>query len=262
MERLVAAGAAAADQLPLARQTLEVARSNRDIAAAQARALTAGGADRLTAEAQVAQARAAVSLAEARVADTRILAPTAGRVLTRDVEPGDAVATGRVVLELALDGPTQLVAIPDEKDVARLAESQRAMASADAFPDQRFAARVSYVAPSIDPAQGTVEVRLDVDSAPAYLRPDMTVSVQIETGRKGSVLAIPTAAIESIGTDSAWVRVIRNGRVARQPVKLGLKGDRFVEVTDGLAEGEAVVDPVAGRLAVGARVRPRLKEQG
>lgn len=257
MERLVAAGASAAEQLSLAKQQLEVARSNRDIALAQGRALAAGGSDQLAVAAQVAQARAALAVADARVADTKIKAPADGRVLTREVEPGDAIGVGQVVMELALDGPTQLVAIPDEKDLARLADSQPAMASADAFPSSRFTARVSYVAPSIDPAQGTVEVRLDVDSTPSYLRPDMTVSVQIETARRQGVLALPIGAVEAPATDTAWVRAVRGGRVVRQPVRLGLRGDLFVEVVNGLTEGEQVVAPSVGGIAIGARVRPK-----
>ncbi len=224
-ERLVAAGAASTEQLDLANQVLAAARSQRDIATAQNDATGGAGSERRGSEASLAQAQAAVALARARLANTRIVAPGPGRVLTRAVEPGDALQSGRVVLTLALDGTTQLVAVPDEKDVARLREGQPATASAEAFPDQTFAARVVYVAPAIDPDQGTVEIRLDVDSVPAYLRPDMTVSVQVETARRSNALAIPSSAIRDLMTPAPWVLVVRGGRAVRLPVTLGIRGN-------------------------------------
>lgn len=257
MQRLVDAGASAADQLDLARQSLEAARSQRDIARAQLRASGGGGSDRRGADANLEQARGALALAEARLANTRVVSPGAGRILTRDVEPGDAVQTGRVLLTMALDGPTQLVAVPDEKDVSRLAEGQPAVASADPYPDQAFPARVSYVAPSIDPEQGTVEVRLDVDSAPPFLRPDMTVSVQIETARRPAALTVPLAAIREPLSRAPWVLRLEGGRAVRRDLTLGVRGEVHAEVLTGLEEGDRIVAASARGVVAGDRIRAR-----
>ncbi len=256
-QRLVAAGATSTEQLDLANQVLAAARSQRDIAMAQKDATAGAGSERRGSEATLAEAVAAVALARARLANTRITAPGAGRVLTRDVEPGDAIQSGRVVLTLALDGTTQLVAVPDEKDVARLREGQLATASAEAFPEQTFAARVVYVAPAIDPEQGTVEIRLDVDRAPAYLRPDMTVSVQVETARRPNALVLPSSAIRDVVTPAPWVMVIRDGRVVRLPVTLGIRSEQSAEILTGPAEGDRVVGAGARSAVVGMRARPK-----
>lgn len=256
-ERLAAAGATSAEQVELANQTLAAARAQREIALAQRNATAGSGSELLGSEANQGQARAAVALARARLANTRIVAPGAGRLLTRDVEPGDAVQSGRIVLTLALDGTTQLVAVPDEKDVARLTEGQPATASAEAFPEQRFAARVVYVAPAIDPDQGTVEIRLDVDSAPSYLRPDMTVSVQVETARRPNALVVPVGVVRDLTTSAPWVMAIREGRVVRIPVTLGIRGEATVEVLGGLAEGDRVVAASARGVEPGIRARPK-----
>ncbi len=159
---------------------------------------------------------------------------------------------------MALDGPTQLVAVPDEKDVSRLVLGQTALASADPYPDQSFVARVSYLAPAIDPEQGTIEVRLDVDSAPPYLRPDMTVSVQIETARRPAALTIPLAAIREPLSTSPWVLLIEEGRAVRREVKLGIRGDVHAELLAGLAEGDRIVAGSARGVVAGDRVRARL----
>ncbi len=93
------------------------------------------------------------------------------------------VQPGRTLLVVARDGPTQLSVLPDEKNLAFLRLGQPATASVDAFPDRVFPARVAYIAPAVDLSRGTVEVKLDVPDPPPFLRPDMTVSVNVEVGR-------------------------------------------------------------------------------
>ncbi|HEX9166877.1 MAG TPA: efflux RND transporter periplasmic adaptor subunit [Gemmatimonadales bacterium] len=250
-------GSVSEEEFDATRQAYEAARSQRDIARAQAAATDTAGADLRIAEAAVAAAQAASQSAQARLAYTRIVAPGRGMVLTRAVEPGDAVQPGRVLMELALEAPAMLSVVPDEKNLASLAVGQFALASADAFPTERFTARTSYISPVVDPAQGTVEVRLTVDSAPAYLRPDMTVSVDIEVARRDTTLVVPLEAVHEPLSAAPWVYVIRDRRLARQTVRLGARGTRFGEVLEGLQEGEAVV-PVSNRTAAeGMRARAR-----
>lgn len=256
-QRLYEAGAGAAQELDLARQGLEAARANRDIALLEFAAVTGDGAEVRAAMAQVEEARAAVALARARLEHTRITAPGPGRVLGRSVEPGDVVSVGRTLLTLALDGPTQLVALPDERDVARVTVGQPAMASADAYPDQTFPATVTFVAPVIDAAQGTVEVRLEVPDPPAFLRPDMTVSIRIEVARRSGVVALPSVAVQDASAGEPWVLALRHGRLQRQLVRLGLRGDEWVEIQTGVAEGERIAVPPWDGLKPGRRARAR-----
>lgn len=249
-ETLLKGGATSEDQFEQARQVLESARSQRDIARAQAAATQSSGADIMAAE-------AALDAAEARLAYTRIIAPADGVVLTRNLEPGDAVQPGRTLLELALRSRTMLSVVPDEKNLARLAVGQPAQASADAFPESRFRARVAYVSPVVDPAQGTVEVRLAVDSVPAYLRPDMTVSVDIEVARQDRAVVIPLEAVRDPLSPHPWTLVVRDRHVVRQPLTLGIRGNELAQVLDGVKAGELVVPLSARGVAVGERVRAR-----
>jgi HlyD family secretion protein len=161
-------------------------------------------------------------------------------------------------MELGVRATAQLVVLPDERNLASLAVGQRAVASADAFPERSFPARVSYISPAVDATQGTIEVRLAMDSVPPYLRPDMTVSVEIEVARVDRALVIPLDAVRDPQSPDAWVLVRRDGRARRQPVRLGARGDRFVQVLEGLREGEIVLQPGLRRLEPGSRVRVRL----
>jgi HlyD family secretion protein len=252
IEAVFEEGALTQQRVEQARQRADDARSRLEAA----RARTGPGGN-----ATVARAQAALDVARARLQLTRVVAPADGVVLTRSVEPGDAVQPGRALLDLALDGPTELVVFPSEDNLGQLQVGAPATASADAYPDSAFPARVSLVAPSVDPAQGTVEVRLAVDDPPSYLRPEMTVSVNIEAGRSADAPVLPEEAVRGLGTDAPWVAVAREGRLARQPVRVGLRADRYVEILSGVEPGELVVPP-DGSPELGDRVRVRRPPEG
>ena len=260
VERLRAlfdAGGVSRQELERAERAAESARTRLERATASAQSLSGGGASRRAAEAAVAQARNALSAAEARLALTQIRSSAAGTVLIRNVEPGDAVQPGAVLMEIALDGPTELIVFPDERSLASLQTGQSALASADAYPDRTFDARIDRIAPVVDPQQGTVEVRLGVPEPPAYLLPDMTVSVNIELGRRPRAATLPLDAVRAVSSDTAWVMAVREGRATPVRVRVGARDERFVEILAGLDEGERVVADPAADVAAGDRVRTR-----
>ncbi len=260
-EDLAKAGAVTKAELDDAVQALALARSQQESAAAQAMSAAEAGSDFRLAVAAVAQARAAEVVAQTRLAQTRLTAPAAGLILQRQVEPGDVVQPGRVLMVLARSGETLLSMQPDEKNLALIKLGASAEAVADAFPAQPFAAEVSYLAPSVDPAHGTFEARLKVASPPDFLRTDMTVSVNVEVDRRAGALTLPADAIRDVGRET-WVWAIRDGVIERVVVTLGIRGEDAVEVLAGLAADELVLTPGAGLVTAGKRVRPRLVVPG
>lgn len=254
---LVQSGALAQDALDRDQRALDLARSQRDAAATQAQSAGARGSESRLAFASLGQARAALLAAEARLAQTRILAPADGVILTRSVEPGAVVQPGAKLLSLAKDGPPELLVEPDEKALAHLRPGQRAIASADAFPAETFQATVKSIAPAVDAARGTVEVKLSTESPPPVLRPDMTVSVEIEVDRRAGALVLPAEAVRNPSSKAPWVLAVQGGRAERREIKLGIAGEGSVEIAAGLAEGEQVILPSAGPIEPGRKVRPR-----
>ncbi len=184
--------------------------------------------------------RTQLDAARAKLDYLLIKAPVDGTLIARAVERGESVQPGKALMVLSPAGDTQLVLQIDERNLARLRIGQHALASADAYPAQRFDAVLAYINPGVDAQRGTVEVKLDVPNAPEYLRDDMTVSVDIETDRHRDALVVPAAALHD-PAGAAFVFVVRLGRAVRQPLKLGLRGEGAAEVLEGLAEGEAVV---------------------
>jgi len=247
------------DRQLIARESLEqaeqaeiVARAAADTARVQLARLALGDADE-------AVLRERLAAAQAALARTEIRAGVAGTVLSRNAEPGDLVQPGKVLFEIARAGGTEILVPLDEKNLGAVALDQTAQCIADAYPNDVFMARVSLIAPKIDPLRGTVDVRLSVNPMPAFLREDMTVSVNIEAARRDSALAISNDAL-LLGSDRrATVLAVRSGRAERVPVQLGLRGLTLSEVVGGLAAGDIVLaDPT---VAEGRRVRVAVQAQ-
>jgi HlyD family secretion protein len=246
---------------------LDEATRARDVAVSQLErerlllgSTRAQGSEVKLAEARLSQARATVAVARERLSRTVITAPGSGVVIGRKVEAGDLAQPGVVLLTLSRPGRTQLIAQVDEKNLGLLQVGQQAAGSADAFPDRTFPARLSTIVPAVDPLRGTIEVRFDVESAPSYLVPDMTVSVEISVARRSKTMTIPTETVRDVST-TPWVLVIREGRAVRQAITTGIRGNGVTEVSHGLQVGEMVV-PTTDLTVAGSRVRTRTTVSG
>ena len=233
-------------KLDEAARQLETARAQLRTALAQRDANSPRGAERQGVQARLAQSQAALASAEARRELLTLRAPVDSLVLARDVEPGDVAQAGKALLTLAQSGETRIYATLDEKNLRHLRLDARAQAVADAFPGQPFDAVVYYISPAVDAQRGTVEVRLRVPEPPGYLKPDMTVSVEVVIGRRDAALALPLEAVRDAETAEPWVLLARDCNAVRVPVKIGLRGVGRVEITDGLNEGEVAILPAGG----------------
>ncbi|WP_347455639.1 efflux RND transporter periplasmic adaptor subunit [Acinetobacter thermotolerans] len=241
-------GILSAEEIERAVEAERVARSNYETARLKAASLASG-------QVEEASLREQLAVAKAQLDKTKIRATVAGTVLTRNVEPGDLVQPGQTLFTIALDGNTEIRVPLDERNLSRLALQQKAVVIADAYPEKSFPAWVNYIAPSIDPQRGTVELRLTVDPVPDFLRQDMTVSVNIETAKRNHALAIPNDALTGIKGDQATVLLVRNGKVQRQQVTLGLRGQDHAEIISGLKAGDEVLANPDAELEDGSRVR-------
>ncbi len=242
-------------ELETAQRNLTIATSKLAAAQLQVQSNQASGSDAQLAVTGLDQAQAALQLAKIKLAQTAILAPADGTLISRSIEPGEMVTSGKALMVLAAQGETLIEVQIDEKNLAKLALAQAALCSADAFPQQRFNAEVAYINPGVDATRGAVEVKLRVTQPPAYLRQDMTVSVDIETAQKSTALVMPIGALHEPNSDAPWVLVVRQQRAVRQAVTLGLRGDDKVEVLSGLVAGDAVIPVNLALIKANQRVR-------
>ena len=123
-----------------------------------------------------------------------------------------------------------------------------------AFPNETFAAVVTYINPGIDITRASVEVKLTVAEPPPYLRQDMTVSVDIEVARRRDTLILPLPDIHDALTRTPWLMTVRGYRAHKQPVRLGIRGNTHVEVLDGIGDHDLVI-PGTAAVRTGQRIR-------
>src|SRR5690606_14840111 len=146
-----------------------------------------------------------------------------------------------VLFEIERSGDTEILVPVDEENLAVREIGQEAMCVADAFPSQPFGAEIVFISPRIDPQRGSVDVRLRVSPVPHFLRQDMTVSVNVETGRRERALVLPNDALTAVSSNRAYVLAVRDGRAERVAVTLGLRGLALTEVIAGIGAGERVL---------------------
>lgn len=254
-EKLAESNAVPQKEVDDARNAVAVARAQRNAAEAQRLASTPVGADSRVALAAQLQAEAELSGAKVRLAQTRIVALQDGTVLSRQVEPGDVAQPAQTLLVLAANADVELEFHPDERNLAALHLGQVAAVSADAYPQDVFEAKVSFIAPAVDPQRGSIEVRLAMAKLPAFLKPDMTVSIDLTIATKARALVVPSDAVRDAATPRPYVLVVVDGHVQRKDVRLGIRGDGATEIESGLDEGADVIIPDGRRLEPGARVR-------
>lgn len=252
---LAGKGYATRASLDEAQKNLEVARTQERTAGLQVYTASPGGSDYVMAETLLNQARANLDTARSRLAYATISAPRDGILISRNVERGSVVQPGKALLVLAPAGDAQLVLQVDERNLGKLALGQKAVASADAYANQKFSAVVAYINPGIDITRATVEVKLNVLDPPDYLRQDMTVSVDIAVAYKEGALVVARRSVRDPLSAQPWIMTIRDGRASRDNVSVGLQGATKVEILEGAPAGAMAV-PAASGVLIGQRVRP------
>jgi HlyD family secretion protein len=232
-------------------------------------------------KAQLEQARAGLQEAKDNLGKTRLTAPISGRVVRLAVEQGEVAVPGTFSRETGLlmtiaDLSVILAKVQvDETDVVRLSASDSVDVTIDAYPDTTFTGQVTKVSHSarLTPTQtasGSNDRAVDFDveitlrRPPPDIRPDLSCTARIVTDTRGNVLSIPIISLtvrdhEKIPNESdsgppvdtlrarfnkreaEGVFVVRNGLATFRPVKVGVAGDEYFEVVDGLREGETIV---------------------
>ncbi len=238
-----------------AKQAYDVAQSQvRNAEAAVANASPKGN-DFLVAQSALEQSKAAARASEIKLRNTRLLAPANGVIISRSAEVGMVVQPGVGLVEFAPAIAKRLVLLIDERNLGKIKLGLAAIASPDAYPDERFNAVLTFINPIINADRGSFEVKLDVPEPPAYLKEGMTVSVDIEILRRDNALVIDTSDIRDASSGKPYVLAIVDGRVANRPVVLGASGGGKSEITSGLAEGDQIVPSALSTIAAGQKVR-------
>ena len=195
------------------------------------------------ADAQVEEARAAVAVAEANLANATLVAPISGVITKQDIKVGELAAAGTPLVSILSKAGFEIDADVFEADIGKVAVGQKAAITLDAFPNESFTGRVFYIASAETNAQGVVSylAKLSFDVPDPRLKSGLTANIDIETNHKDSVLFLPQYAILQ-NDKGSFVETLENGVIVDHPVMLGIQDpEGNVEILSGVAEGEQVV---------------------
>ncbi|HEY5759801.1 MAG TPA: efflux RND transporter periplasmic adaptor subunit [Steroidobacter sp.] len=215
---------------------------------------------------KVAEAR--IEQAKAQMERSLLRAPFAGIVAEINGEIGEFVTPSPVGIPTppavdVVDTSCIYVTAPiDEVDAPRIREGMPARVSLDAFRDRTFAARVRRVAPyvlDVEKQARTVEIEAELqDIQSVTLLPGYSADVEVILQERADTVRIPTRAL--IDGKRVYVFDAADGRVHAKDVQTGLRNWEYVEVTNGVSEGDLVVTTVDREGVVdGARARQAAK---
>lgn len=168
--------------------------------------------------------------------------PVSGVVLEKTALKGMRFMPGEALYRISNLSSLWLLADVFEQDLALVRQGQPARISVNAYPGKSFEGKVSFLYPTLTPETRTAKVRVELANRGGLLRPAMYANVEfLGSGAKGKVLAVPDTAVIDSGTRQVVLVQRSEGRFEPRPVKLGMQGDGYVEVTGGLQAGETVV---------------------
>ena len=167
--------------------------------------------------------------------------PVNGIVLEKKALEGMRFMPGEVLYQIADLSSVWVVADVFEQDIGLVQAGSKAKIKLNAYPDKPFDGVVSLVYPTLDAATRTVPVRIEIANSKGLLKPAMYADVEIPVGGKGEVLTVPVSAVIDSGTRQIVLVQLAPGRFEPRAVRLGSRGENYVEVLEGIADGEQVV---------------------
>lgn len=169
-------------------------------------------------------------------------APVDGVLMTKNLVVGQRVMPGDELYRLADVSQVWVIADVPEQDIDRVKLGDPAIIAIRALPGERFKGKVAFILPELNAATRTAQVRIELPNPGQRLIHEMYAEVEIATSNERNfVLTVPSSAIIDSGLRQVAIVEQTGGTFVPRPVKLGRSGGGYVEVTEGLTEGDQVV---------------------
>ena len=167
--------------------------------------------------------------------------PVAGVVTEKKAVQGMRFMPGETLFQIADTSSVWVLADVFEQDIAAVNIGQKAKIRINAYPGEVFEGRIAYVYPTLKAETRTVPVRIELANPKGKLKPAMFADVNIPVAGATAVVTVPNSAVIDSGSRQVVIVQLGDGRFEPRPVKLGQRGGDFVQVLEGVKEGELVV---------------------
>jgi len=194
---------------------------NWDISDEQLKALAAGGEPRRT---------------------LTFRSPVAGVVTEKKAVQGMRFGPGESLYQIADLSSVWVMADVAEQDIGRVSTGARAKLRVDAYPERAFEGTIAYIYPTMNAQTRTIPVRIELANPGGLLKPAMYAQVELPgASARGAVPVLPLSAVIDSGTRQVALVETGEGRFEPRQLKLGARDESYVEVLNGVNEGERVV---------------------
>lgn len=247
---------AAEEAATIARRNLERSERLGSAGALAERDVETARLQATSAAAQLSDARSRLALAQKQLDKTQIRAPFAGVVSAKQVSAGDVVQPGGALFTLVDPGSMRLEAAVPAEQLGALRLGAPVFFEVAGYPGKTFEGKITRISPAADPATRQVPVLVSIPNAGGRL-----VAGLYAEGRVAAVatqgLVVPASAVEDANAANATVLRVREGRVERVPVQLGLRDERSetLQLVSGVAAGDTLLVGAAQGITVGTPVR-------
>lgn len=167
--------------------------------------------------------------------------PVAGVVTEKPALKGMRFMPGEALYQIADLSGLWLLADIFEQDLGLVRPGQTAKITVNAFPDRTYTGRVAFFYPTVTAETRTGKVRIELSNPGGVLKPAMYASVELASGPQRKSLAVPSSAVIDSGIRRIVLVQLDEGRFEPRDVKTGARADDYVEITEGVKQGERVV---------------------
>ena len=206
--------------------------------------------------ATISARRVSLALAQKKLADAKITAPMDGFIKERLVSEGTYLKVNSPVVTLVQNSPLKLRFDVPENALDSVRVKGPVEFQVDSYQNRKFSGLISRISPSVDRQSRTMRVEALVNNVDGILKPGLFARVLILTPRRDKALVVPTAAVfQFAGLEKVFV--IEGGKVSERIVRSGTQTDTFVEIVEGVKEGDLVAISNLGNLQQGREVTTR-----
>jgi len=190
--------------------------------------------------AKLKEMEALLAQEQIRLQNTLIIAPFQGEIIRKYIDAGALASPSTPIVNLVHTMTLKIVANVLEKDIPLLKPAMKAKIQTEAYPGKVFEGKVARINTGLDLNTRTLQAEIEIPNSSRLLKPGMFARIEVVLLEKPEVLAIPSNAVmENQG--EKFVYLLEGNKAARRPIVTGIEQDRFVEVREGLKEGDQVI---------------------
>lgn len=209
---------------------------------------------RRAAQARLKETEAILAQERIRLQHTQMIAPFSGEISRKFVDAGALVSPSTPMVTLIHTETLKVVANILEKDIPLVKTALKAKITTESFPGKVFEGRITRISSALEPATRTLQTEIEIPNGERLLKPSMFAKIELVLSQKPRALVLPQqAVVEERGT--RLIYIIKENQAFRREIVTGIEQSPYVEILEGVSEGDRVVVRGQDALRDGSAVR-------